>query len=64
MIFFEKFNLFSLGVFVIMYLTLNIILKIFTRSDIEKIEIFFDKPKFGHRVIQKGLNLLNKIFKK
>ncbi len=62
--FFEKFNFFSLGTFLIIFLTLNIFLKILTRSDIERIETFFDKPTFSHRTIRKGLGFLKKIFKK
>jgi len=59
--FFESFNFLSFGIFLLIYLILNIVFKIFNKSDIENIESLFNKDNFTHKSIRKGLKLLKKV---
>lgn len=58
--FFQYFNLPSLCLFLIVFISMMILSKVFTRSDIEKIELIFVKDSFPHRFIRKGLKILKK----
>ncbi len=59
--FFQNLNFLSLGIFLIIYFGLNIISRIFSQSDVEKVEILFNKETFTHKSIRKGLKVLKKI---
>ena len=61
--FFRYLNMPSLGLFLFIFLSITIILKIFTHSDIEKIESLFIKDNFSHRFIRKGLKISKKIMR-
>jgi O-antigen/teichoic acid export membrane protein len=58
LMFFRHINVFTLGVFLILFLSLNFILKIITKSDIEHIEIILTKEKIRYKIIRKFLNKL------
>ena len=58
--FFQYLNLPSLGLYLLIFLGIIIVLKIFTHSDIEKIESIFIKDNFSHRFIRKGLKISKK----
>ncbi|MHA2338400.1 MAG: lipopolysaccharide biosynthesis protein [Candidatus Hodarchaeales archaeon] len=51
----------SLLVFLLIFLTLNIIFKIITKTDIGYIENFFVKDTYKHKIMRSGLRTLKKI---
>lgn len=59
--FFQNFEILLIALFIIIYLSLNIIFKIIITSDIENIEAFFYKESKMNQIIRKVLNLLKKI---
>ncbi|MFW9882569.1 MAG: lipopolysaccharide biosynthesis protein [Candidatus Thorarchaeota archaeon] len=56
-----RFDFLSIGVFVILFLLTNLILKIVTSSDIAYFETLFEKDRFFDKAMLKGLNLLKKV---
>jgi len=59
--FFQNFEVLLIGLFIFIYLSLNIIFKVITTSDIENIEAFFYKDTKMNQIIRKVLNFLKKI---
>ncbi|NHJ20056.1 MAG: hypothetical protein EAX91_03860 [Candidatus Lokiarchaeota archaeon] len=62
--YFKNFDFLALLVFLVLYLLLNIVLKIFTVTDVEMVEAFFTKKTFTNKIILKGTKLLKKFIKK
>ncbi|MFX1303256.1 MAG: hypothetical protein ACFE9X_07850 [Promethearchaeota archaeon] len=60
---FQNLNFFSLMTFLLTFLFLNYIFKIFSKSDVESIERFFEKDTFLHKIIRKMLRFLKKIIR-
>lgn len=60
---FKNLEICSLILFVLMFIILNLIFKIFTRKDIEYLESYLNKEIFWHRLIQQGLNIVKRIIK-
>ena len=58
--FFQYFSLPSLWIYFMIFLSSMIVFKIFTKSDIEKIESIFSKDNFSHRLIRIGLKISKK----
>jgi len=58
---FQKFNIFTLIIFLAIFISLNIIFKVFTHSDIQTIESLMNKDIYTHRIVRRGLSLLKKI---
>ncbi|MFX1409541.1 MAG: polysaccharide biosynthesis C-terminal domain-containing protein [Promethearchaeota archaeon] len=58
---FQNFEILSIGLFIIIYLSLNIIFKVITTSDIENIEAFFYKESKMNQIIRKILKFLKRI---
>ncbi len=61
LLFFSKLNLISISLFILTFLCLIIIFRVFTTKDIEYIEAFFDKSTGLHIFIRKCMNILKKI---
>ena len=61
--YFKNFQFLSIAVFLIMFLLLNIIFKIFSITDIEMVEEFFSKQTRVNKIIRKGTKLLKKFIK-
>ena len=56
--FFRYLNLFTLGIFIVLFFVLNFILSIITKSDIEIIEKFIPKDKMHFKILRKLLEKL------
>ncbi len=63
LLFFQNFNVFSITLFVLIYLASIILFRIFTRSDIENLEALFYKTSFTYRVIRRVLYFLKRFTK-
>ncbi len=59
--FFKSIPFLSICVFLIIYLALNIILKIINRRDLEYVEAFFDRDTFVNKILRKSLRLIKRI---
>ena len=57
----RHFKFSSIIVFVLFYLLLIILFKVFTSEDIENLEVFFNRDNTLHKFIRKGLKLLKRI---
>jgi O-antigen/teichoic acid export membrane protein len=62
--FLQRLNFLSIFMFLAFYLFLNIVLRVFTVYDIEKLEALFSKSNFIHKTVRKVLSLLRKFVKK
>ncbi|MFW9988144.1 MAG: lipopolysaccharide biosynthesis protein [Candidatus Odinarchaeota archaeon] len=60
---FKYLNLVNLIIFVTIFLLLNIIFKIFTKSDIEYIERLFTKDKISHKYMNKLLRFIKRFLR-
>ncbi|MHA1438545.1 MAG: hypothetical protein ACTSPD_13310, partial [Promethearchaeota archaeon] len=61
---FEHFQFISLGLFLVLFFSLIVISGIFSQSDIENIEAFFNRDNLLHKIIRKGLNILKRVMRK
>ena len=59
----NMFNIFSLMVFVLIYMLLIIEFRILTVGDIKNLQLFFNKESMMHKMTNKALNFLKKILK-
>jgi O-antigen/teichoic acid export membrane protein len=60
---FQRLEFLSIATFFILFIALNILLKVFTSKDIKNIEDFFIKDKVSHKMVRKVLNLAKKVVK-
>ena len=58
---FSNFDFLSIGVFLILFILINLILKTVSSTDITYFENLFDKDRFFGKIMHKGLNVLKKI---
>jgi len=58
---FRYMNIFSLGIFLVLFFSLNFILKIITKNDIENVESILTKEKLRYKIIRKFLKILKNI---
>jgi len=58
---FSNFDFLSVGVFLILFILINLILKTVSSTDITYFETLFDKNRFFGKIMHKGLNLLKRI---
>ena len=56
-------QLFSILIFMLIYVFLNIFFKVINRSEIEYIEALFKRNTRYHRIIRKWLNMLSKLIR-
>ena len=63
LLYFKELNIFSIGLFLLVVIFLNIALKIFTKKDIENIQAIFVKDTRFYSLIQKILNFLKRILR-
>jgi len=56
-----RFDFLSVGIFLILFILINLILKTVSSTDFTYIETLFDKDRFFDKTILKGLNILKKI---
>lgn len=61
--YFKHLNILALILFLIIFFTINVILKIFTRIDIENIQILLIKDKNLHKIANKALNLFKRFLR-
>ena len=61
---FQYLKILSIIIFLIVFLSLTIIFKIFSGSDIENIEAVFTKDNVMQKIIRKSLNILRKFLPK
>ncbi|MFX1378935.1 MAG: oligosaccharide flippase family protein [Promethearchaeota archaeon] len=59
--YFSYINLFTLGIFLVLFLFLNFFFKIITRNDIENIESILTKEKLRYKIVRKVLQKLKTI---
>lgn len=59
----NMFNIFSLMVFVLIYMLLIIEFRILTVGDIKNLQLFFNKESMMHKMTNKALNFLKKFLK-
>ncbi len=57
---FQYFNPLSFGVFLLLYLSLNVLFKVVTVSDIEILESFFTKDSYLHKILRKIFSVSKK----
>ncbi|MFX1315204.1 MAG: lipopolysaccharide biosynthesis protein [Promethearchaeota archaeon] len=55
---------FPIFFFIIIYLSLNIILKVFSNIDLQYLKAFFDKDEKSHRFVRKMIKLAEKVIRK
>lgn len=60
---FKHLNLVNIVIFMIIFLTLNITFKTFTKSDLEYIEMLFTKDTISHRYINRFLRFLKRFLR-
>ncbi|MFX1311088.1 MAG: lipopolysaccharide biosynthesis protein [Promethearchaeota archaeon] len=58
---FSNFDFLSVGVFLILFILINLILKTVSSTDITYFETLFDKNRLFGKIMHKGLNLLKRI---
>ena len=58
---FSNFDFLSVGVFLILFILINLILKTVSSTDITYFENLFDKDRFFGKIMHKGLNVLKRI---
>lgn len=58
---FRYMNIFSLGIFLVLFFSLNFILKIITKNDIENVESILTKEKLRYKIVRKFLKMLKNI---
>lgn len=61
---FKNFDFLSMGTFLILFISMNLVLKTVTSTDIEKFKSLLNKDRSVDRVLIKGLNLLKKLTRK
>jgi len=61
--FFRYFYFLHLGLFLLVFLSLIIIFKIFKKAEIEQLVKFFGEEKKVHQIIRRGLIILKKIIR-
>ncbi|MBY8982306.1 MAG: oligosaccharide flippase family protein [Candidatus Lokiarchaeota archaeon] len=61
---FKYLNLLNLLIYVIIFLLLNITFKIFTKSDLDYIEMLFTKDRLSHKYVNKLLRFLKRFLRR